>query len=73
MPGGQQEVDVEQWAAVADEIFRVEEGAAERRSSTHYLLLLAVGREALGQQGTVLQQDFGDGLGGGENRQLLEP
>lgn len=34
------------------------------RRSTHYLLLLAVGREALGQQGTVLQQHLGDGLGG---------
>lgn len=47
---------------------RVKEGAAERRS-THYLLLLAVGREALGQQDTVLQQHFGDGLGG-QKRQL---
>lgn len=47
---------------------RSSEWRREPRSSTHYLLLLAVGREALGQQGTVLQQDFGDGLGGGKNR-----
>lgn len=39
-----------------------EEVAEWRRSSTHYLLLLAVGGEALGQQGTVLQQYFGDRL-----------
>lgn len=51
----------------------MKEGAAEPRR-THYLLLLAVGREALGQQGTVLQQHSGDGLGG-QRRQsgLWEP
>lgn len=39
-----------------------EMGSEWRHSSTHYLLLLAVGGEALGQQGTVLQQHFGDRL-----------
>ena len=33
-----------------------------RHSSTHYLLLFTVGGKALGQQGTILQQHFGDRL-----------
>lgn len=33
-----------------------------RSTGTHYLLLLTVGGEALGQQGAVLQQHLGDGL-----------
>lgn len=39
---------------------------------THYLLLLTVGGEALGQQGTVLQQHSGDRLGEENNTQILD-
>lgn len=41
-----------------------------RHSSTHYLLLLTVGGKALGQQGTVLQQHFGDRLWKQDNTQV---
>lgn len=37
-------------------------GGGGGETTTYYLLLLAVGGKALGQQGAVLQQHFGDGL-----------